>query len=90
MPNSPPNFDDLFQTVPREATLANHVTQQPESLIVENRLQPGDRLPSERELAQQFGISQSITLLRRLGQSPLEYRCDDPGAAHRIGATGHA
>ncbi len=101
--------DELFQAVAREATLASRVTSQLESLIVDNRLQPGDRLPSERDLAQQFGvsrtvireavralvakgllevqsgsgttvrnpttqaISQSITLLLRRGQSPLDY-----------------
>ena len=109
MPDHRSNPDDLFQAVPREATLASRVTDQLEKLIVANRLQPGDRLPSERELAQQFGvsrtvireavralaakgllevqsgsgttvrspstqsISQSLTLLLRLGQSPLEY-----------------
>lgn len=105
-PSSP---GDLFQAVPREATLASRVTNQLENLILGNRLQPGNRLPSERELAQQFGvsrtvireavsalvakgllevqsgsgttvrspttqaISQSITILLRLGQSSLEY-----------------
>jgi GntR family transcriptional regulator, transcriptional repressor for pyruvate dehydrogenase complex len=51
---------DLFKAVPREATLANRVTGQIEALIVEGRLQPGQRLPSERELADQFGVSRTV------------------------------
>jgi GntR family transcriptional repressor for pyruvate dehydrogenase complex len=51
---------DLFKAVPREATLANRVTGQIEALIVEGRLQPGQRLPSERELADQLGVSRTV------------------------------
>ena len=60
MPDNHAKSDDLFQAVTREATLASRVTTQLEQLIVENRLQPGDRLPSERDLAQQFGVSRTV------------------------------
>ncbi len=50
----------LFETLQRETTLANRVTHQIEALIVENHLRPGDRLPSERELARQFGVSRTV------------------------------
>lgn len=51
---------ELFTTVKREATLTSRVIQQIENLIVEGRLQPGDLLPPERELAQQFGVSRTV------------------------------
>jgi GntR family transcriptional repressor for pyruvate dehydrogenase complex len=51
---------DLFKTVERESTLATRVTHEIERLIVDGRLQPGERLPSERELADQFGVSRTV------------------------------
>jgi len=51
---------DLFQAIERGSTLANRVTRQMEHLIVEGYLKPGDRLPAERELAQQFGVSRTV------------------------------
>jgi len=50
----------LFKAIQREPTLSNRVTDQIESLIIENQLQPGNHLPSERELAQQFGVSRTV------------------------------
>ena len=51
---------DLFQTIERGTTLANRVTHQIEELIIEGHLQPGDRLPPERELSRQFGVSRTV------------------------------
>ena len=51
---------DLFQTIHRGTTLSNRVTHQIEQLIIEGHLQPGDRLPPERELARQFGVSRTV------------------------------
>jgi GntR family transcriptional repressor for pyruvate dehydrogenase complex len=56
----PSTHDSLFKTIPREATLAERVTEQIENLIVANHLQPGDHLPPERELAQRFGVSRTV------------------------------
>jgi GntR family transcriptional repressor for pyruvate dehydrogenase complex len=50
----------LFDYVPRVSNLSSSVTTAIESLLVEQRLQPGDRLPSERELANQFGVSRTV------------------------------
>jgi GntR family transcriptional regulator, transcriptional repressor for pyruvate dehydrogenase complex len=50
----------LVATLPREQTLANRVVVELERLIVESRLGEGDRLPSERELAAQFGVSRTV------------------------------
>lgn len=51
---------ELFKTVQRSSTLTERVIDQIEQLIVANHLQPGDHLPPERELAQQFGVSRTV------------------------------
>ena len=50
----------LFQAVPRTGTLTSRLILQIESLMAEKHLQPGDKLPPERELAQQFGVSRTV------------------------------
>jgi GntR family transcriptional repressor for pyruvate dehydrogenase complex len=55
-----PQQRGLFKTIERSTTLANRVTHQIEQLIVDGHLQPGDRLPAERELAHQFGVSRTV------------------------------
>lgn len=52
--------DRLVPQLTRDATLAQRVEQELERLILESRLGPGDRLPSERELAAQFGVSRTV------------------------------
>jgi GntR family transcriptional repressor for pyruvate dehydrogenase complex len=49
-----------LRAVQREPTLASQVTLQLEDLISTQHLQPGDRLPSERELAKLFGVSRTV------------------------------
>jgi GntR family transcriptional repressor for pyruvate dehydrogenase complex len=56
--SNPPN--DLFGALARESTLAERVTDQIKSIIVSGQLQPGDRMPPERELARQFGVSRTV------------------------------
>jgi GntR family transcriptional repressor for pyruvate dehydrogenase complex len=51
---------ELSRVRQREATLTTRVTNLIEKLIVENRLQPGDRLPSIHVLADQFGVSRTV------------------------------
>ncbi|MDQ2998312.1 MAG: FadR family transcriptional regulator [Chloroflexota bacterium] len=55
-----PTDGELFKTVERESTLTTRVTAEIEHLIVGGQLQPGKRLPSERELADQFGVSRTV------------------------------
>ena len=43
----------------RAARLYEQIVQQIEQSIVEGKLSPGDQLPTERELAQQFGVSRT-------------------------------
>ncbi|MFV2064712.1 MAG: FadR/GntR family transcriptional regulator [Chloroflexota bacterium] len=52
--------DRLVPELAREATLAGRVERELERLILESRLGPGERLPSERELASQFGVSRTV------------------------------
>lgn len=56
----PSHQNELFKTVQRESTLASRVTRQIEHLIIEGHLQLDDRLPPERELARQFGVSRTV------------------------------
>jgi GntR family transcriptional regulator, transcriptional repressor for pyruvate dehydrogenase complex len=49
-----------FRTVARESTLVDRVAEQVEGLIVGGQLAAGERLPSERELAEQFGVSRTV------------------------------
>jgi GntR family transcriptional repressor for pyruvate dehydrogenase complex len=58
MPTDTPTLS--FRALQREPTLASQVTIQLEGLISQQHLQPGDRLPSERELAKQFGVSRTV------------------------------
>jgi len=51
---------ELFGVLARESTLAERVAEQMKRLIVAGHLQSGDRLPPERELAQQFGVSRTV------------------------------
>src|ERR1700674_3533370 len=48
----------MYQTV-RTARLFEQIVEQIEVSIREGRMKPGDQLPSERELAQQFGVSRT-------------------------------
>ncbi|GEK49018.1 transcriptional regulator [Bisbaumannia pacifica] len=45
-----------YQTV-KQPRLADVITERLESMIIEGSLQPGQRLPPERELAERFGVS---------------------------------
>ena len=51
---------DLIQLIPRDATLAQHVADQLERLIVQQHFEAGERLPPERELAERFGVSRTV------------------------------
>lgn len=66
-----------FRTIERGSTLVTRVTNEIERLILEGRLQPGDRLPPERDLAHQFGVSRTVireTMHRLQAKSLLEAR----------------
>jgi GntR family transcriptional repressor for pyruvate dehydrogenase complex len=50
----------LFEQVAREPRLSDKVAEMMLETILSNRLQVGDRLPSERELGEQFGVSRTV------------------------------
>jgi GntR family transcriptional regulator, transcriptional repressor for pyruvate dehydrogenase complex len=50
----------LFGQVKREPRLSDKVADMMLETIVSKRLKPGDRLPSERELGEQFGVSRTV------------------------------
>ncbi len=51
-------FDEVV--VERQARLSDQVADRMLDIIVSNHLSPGDRLPSERELGDQFGVSRTV------------------------------
>lgn len=61
----------LFQPI-KDRRVFEEIVRQLEDAIVAGRLNPGDRLPSERELAQQFGVArtsvrEALRVLEALG-----------------------
>jgi GntR family transcriptional regulator, transcriptional repressor for pyruvate dehydrogenase complex len=50
----------LFAQVAREPRLSDKVADMMLDTILSRRLQVGDRLPSERELGEQFGVSRTV------------------------------
>jgi len=49
-----------FSALSREPTLSDKVVSSITESIVSGRLEPGQRMPSERELADQFGVSRTV------------------------------
>jgi GntR family transcriptional regulator, transcriptional repressor for pyruvate dehydrogenase complex len=65
--DSGPRHPDLFSPVVG-GRISDAITAQIRTAILERKLQPGDRLPNERDLAERFGVSR-VTVrdaLRRL------------------------
>src|SRR5215475_12594500 len=50
----------LFEQVRREPRLSDKVAEMMLETILSRRLAVGDRLPSERELGEQFGVSRTV------------------------------
>lgn len=51
---------DPFPSVIRQPNLSDQVAEQMQEFIAQGRLKPGERLPSERDLAEQFGVSRTV------------------------------
>lgn len=58
--STPDDRGALFEQVAREPRLSDKVADMMLATILSNRLQVGDRLPSERELGEQFGVSRTV------------------------------
>jgi GntR family transcriptional repressor for pyruvate dehydrogenase complex len=50
----------VFNAIGREARLSDKVTDAILATIASNQLKPGDLLPTERELGEQFGVSRTV------------------------------
>jgi GntR family transcriptional regulator, transcriptional repressor for pyruvate dehydrogenase complex len=59
-PDAAASSEALFQQVPREPRLSDKVAEMMLETILSRRLQVGDRLPSERELGEQFNVSRTV------------------------------
>jgi GntR family transcriptional repressor for pyruvate dehydrogenase complex len=53
-------MDDPYRTIPRQPNLSDQVTEKLQELIATGQLRPAERLPSERELAERFGVSRTV------------------------------
>ena len=53
-------LDLSFDPAPRPPRLSDHVAEELLASIAAGRLEPGDRLPSERTLSEQFGVSRTV------------------------------
>lgn len=51
---------DIFQSLDREAPLSDRVADEIQELIRSRKLMPEEKLPSERELAELFGVSRTV------------------------------
>jgi len=64
MPPPPPDDTEVslpqFSVVDRGDRLSDQVVAQIREMILASELLPGDRLPSERELSEQFGVSRTV------------------------------
>lgn len=54
------SFLQAFRSLPRELSLSDKVTEQITEAIVSRQVQPGERLPSERELGARFNVSRTV------------------------------
>jgi GntR family transcriptional repressor for pyruvate dehydrogenase complex len=81
--------DQVYVPLHREPKLADRATLQLQSLIVGHAFRPGDRLPSERELGQRFGVSRTVVreALRALSTKGLVEVRDGVGAYVRAPST---
>jgi GntR family transcriptional repressor for pyruvate dehydrogenase complex len=52
--------DDLFQNVGTKAKLVDRVVDNIQALIVDGQLEPGTRLPPERDFADRMGVSRTV------------------------------
>lgn len=51
---------NLFPTIGSKERLVDRVVNEIQNLIVEHKLEPGVRLPPERDLAEQIGVSRTV------------------------------
>lgn len=72
----------VFPRIRRDRTLADQVADLLIKTILDEKLQPGDALPSERELGDQFGVSR--TVIREAVRSLTARGLIDAGTGRRL------
>jgi len=81
--------DDVeFPLLQRSPTLSDRVTESVLEMITNNALRPGDRLPSERDLATRFGVSRTVVreALRSLAaKGVLDVKSGSGAVVDRVG-----
>lgn len=50
----------MFKKIGRSDTLRHEVAEYIKKLIEQGKIKPGDRLPTEREMAEKFGVSRTV------------------------------
>jgi len=55
-----PDDDSMFRAIERESTLSDRVAHEIEDLIVAQKLPAGQKLLSERELGERYGVSRTV------------------------------
>ena len=60
MPGRVEKMSIRFDRIPDNRALSERITSQISDAIISGELKPGDRLPPERELAEQFGVSRTV------------------------------
>lgn len=60
MPTAPSTPGAPFRSVARDPSLSDKVAEQLTEAIVSRQLPPGERLPSERDLCERFGVSRTV------------------------------
>jgi GntR family transcriptional repressor for pyruvate dehydrogenase complex len=81
--------EQVYAPLHREPTLADRATVQLQALILNRAFQPGDRLPSEREIGERLGVSRTVVreALRALSTKGLVEVRDGAGAYVRAPST---
>jgi GntR family transcriptional regulator, transcriptional repressor for pyruvate dehydrogenase complex len=77
-----------FERVDRSVGLADKVASAVADSIVSGRLEPGDRLPSERELGELFGVSRPVVREAVRSLTAKGLLADNPRRGHVVQALG--
>jgi len=77
-----------FERVDRSVGLADKVANAVADSIVSGRLEPGDRLPSERELGELFGVSRPVVREAVRSLTAKGLLADNPRHGHVVQALG--
>lgn len=80
----------MFPTHKRKQKLSDLIVAEVKSMIVSERLKPGDRLPSERELIEEFGVSKGTVreALKALEVEGLVWTRPGPGGGAWLSSVG--